>query len=96
MLIEDVAAQGVCLLAPYRWTSRDPDPARSRFLSPIRDRIETVFGQIVERYHAKRVWARDPWQLASRFLRKALSHTLALLRNARAGNPPRHLARLLT
>ncbi|HEU5430608.1 MAG TPA: transposase [Thermomicrobiales bacterium] len=96
LLTEDVAAHGICLLAPYRVTSRDPDPARSRFLSPIRYRIETVFGQLVDRCHAKRVWARDPWQLASRFLRKALSHTIALLLNARAGNPPRQFARLLT
>jgi Transposase DDE domain len=95
LLTEDVATHGVCLLAPYRWTSRDPDPERSRFLSPIRYRIETVFGQLVERYHAKRVWARDPWHLANRFLRKALSHTIALFLNGRAGNPPRQLARLL-
>lgn len=95
LLSEDVAAGGVCLLAPYRWTSRDPDPERSRFLSPIRYRIETVFGQLVGRFQAKRVWARDPWHLASRFLRKTLSHTLALLLNACAGNPPRQLARLL-
>jgi hypothetical protein len=85
----------LCLLAPYRWASRDPDPDRSRALSPIRYRIETIFGQLVRRYHAKQVWARDPWHLASRLLRLVLSHTLALLLNTRAGNPPRQLARLL-
>jgi hypothetical protein len=93
---EDVAAPGVCLLAPFRWTSRDPDPARSRFLRPIRSRIATVFGQLVGRFHARQIWARDAWHLASRFLRKALSHTLAVLLNGAIGNPPRHLARLLT
>ena len=86
---------GLCLLAPYRWAPRDPDLERSRGLSRVRYRIETVFGQLVERYHAKRVRARDPWHLASRLLRKLLSHTAAVLLNARAGNPPRQLARLL-
>ena len=90
-----LAATGVCLLAPYHSAQRDPDPARSRFLSPIRYRIETIFSQLVGRFHAQPVWARDPWHLATRFLRKILSHTLALRLNARAGNPSRQLARLL-
>jgi Transposase DDE domain len=96
LLTDAVAAHGVCLLAPYRWTSRDPDPARSRFLSPIRYRIETVFSQLVGRFHARQIWARDAWHLASRLLRKALSHTLAVFLNGVLGNPPRQLARLLT
>jgi len=37
-----------------------------------------VIGQLVERYHAKRVWARDAWHLWSRWQRKLLSHTLAV------------------
>jgi Transposase DDE domain len=90
-----LAATGVCLLAPYHSAQRDPDPARSRFLSPIRYRIETIFSQLVGRFHAQPVWARDPWHLATRFRRKILSHTLALRLNARAGNPSRQLARLL-
>jgi hypothetical protein len=39
---------------------------------------EPVIGQLVERYHAKRVWARDAWHLWSRWQRKLLSHTLAV------------------
>jgi hypothetical protein len=95
-LTDDVAAHGVGLLAPYRWTSRDPDPARSRLLSPIRCRIETIFGQLVECSQAKRIWARDSWHLASRCRRTVLSHMIALVLNVVAGNPPRQLARLLT
>ena len=91
-----MAADGVCLLAPYRQASNDPDPERSRYLSRIRYRIETVFGQLVERYDAKRVRARDLWHLGSRLARKVLSHTVAVLLNHQAGNPPRQLARLLT
>jgi hypothetical protein len=33
---------------------------------------------VVERYHAKRVWARDAWHLWSRWQRKLLSRTLAV------------------
>lgn len=90
-----LAAIGVCLLAPFHSARHDPDPARSRSLSPIRYRIETVFGQLVSRFHARQSWARDFWHLASRLLRKVLAHTLGLLLNARLGHPPRQLARLL-
>jgi hypothetical protein len=94
-LAEELRAEGVSLLAPYRWASRDPDRARSRFLSRVRYRIDTTFGQLVERYHAKRLWARDTWHLLSRLLRAVLSHTLAILLNTRLGNEPLQLAKLL-
>jgi len=88
--------RGLALLAPYRSAKRDPTPRCSRALSRIRDRIETTFGQLVERYNVKRVWARDLWHLCSRVLRKVLSHTLATLLNGALGHPPLQLARLLT
>jgi hypothetical protein len=47
-------------------------------MTPTRRRVETVIGQLVERYHAKRVWARDAWHLWSRWQRKLLSQTLAV------------------
>ncbi len=96
LLTDAVAADGVCLLAPFRKASQDPDPARSRYLSRIRYRIETVFGQLVERYQTKRVRARDLWHLRSRLMRKVLSHTVALRLNHSLGNPPRQLARLVS
>ena len=95
-LTDDLQARGLVLLAPYRSAKRDPAPRRSRCLSRIRYRIETTFGQLVERYHVKRVWARDLWHLCSRLMRKVLSHTLATLLNAALGHPPLQLARLLT
>jgi hypothetical protein len=77
----ELASQGVQLLAPPRHKSRDPHPSWNLVLSHVRYRIDTVFGQLVDRFHAKRVWARDGWHLWSRLLRKVLSHTLALLLN---------------
>jgi hypothetical protein len=86
---------GVELLAPYQSKKRDPTPERSAFLGRLRYRIDTVFSQLVGRYSVKRVWARDLWHLASRLLRKVLSHTVAFLLNHRAGNPPLQLSKLL-
>jgi Transposase DDE domain len=86
---------GVELLAPYRSKKRDRAPERSAFLSRLRYRIDTVFSQLTERYSVKRVWAKDLWHLASRLLRKVLSHTVAFLLNNRAGNRPLQLSQLL-
>jgi hypothetical protein len=79
--------RGLALLAPYKWASREPHPW-PQWLTDLRRRIETVIGQLTERYHAKKVWARDAWHLLSRWLRKLLSHTLAVLLCQRAGLPP--------
>ena len=85
----------VALLAPYRTKKRDPAPEKSAILSRLRYRIDTVFSQLTGRYSVKRVWAKDLWHLASRLLRKVLSHTVAFLLNHRVGNRPLQLAKLL-
>ena len=54
-----------------------------------------MLSQLAERYHAKRIRARDPWHLAARWLRKLLSHTLAVLLCQRAGLSPLAFAQLL-
>lgn len=92
---EELARRGVELLAPYSSKKRDPNPKRSAFLSRLRYRIDTVFSQLTERYCVKKVWARDLWHLASRLLRKVLSHTVAFLLNHQMGNPPLQLSKLL-
>jgi hypothetical protein len=92
---EELATMGIELLAPYSSKKLDPNPKRSAFLSRLRYRIDTVFSQLVERYCVKRVWARDMWHLASRLLRKVLSHTVAFLLNHQLGNPPLQLSKLL-
>ena len=86
---------GVDVLAPYRSAKRDPHPRWSARLSRVRYRIDTVFGQLVDRCAVKRVWARDLWHLGNRLLRKVLMHTLAVLLNIDLGNPPLHLAQLV-
>lgn len=86
---------GVDLLAPYRSAQRDPHLRWSARLSRVRYRIDTVFGQLVDRCAVKRVWARDLWHLSSRLLRKVLMHTLAVLVNIDLGNSPLQLAQVV-
>jgi hypothetical protein len=92
---QELARMGVELLSPYSSKKRDPTPKRSAFLSRLRYRIDTVFSQLTERYSIKRVWARDMWHLASRLLRKVLSHTVAFVLNHQMGNQSLQLSKLL-
>lgn len=76
-LFRYLSLQGLWLLAPFKSARREKQPWPRRLIQ-ARYRIETVFGQLVERFHAKRTWARDLWHLTSRWMRKLLSHTLAV------------------
>lgn len=94
-LVEELAAHGLALVAPFRWAGRDPHPGWATRLARLRYRIDTVFGQLVERCAIKRVWAHDVWHLSSRLLRKALMHTVTVLLTVGLGNPPLHLAQVV-
>jgi hypothetical protein len=91
-----LADQGVWLLAPPSRSARRPVPRLPGRLVQARRRIETVIGQLVERYHAKRVWAQDAWHLWSRWQRKLLSHTLAVYLCQQSGLGSLRFADLLT
>jgi hypothetical protein len=81
---ETLAQQGVLLEAPYKSKKREKK-RWPLWLVQKRRRIETVFSQLVGRYQAKTVWARDLWHLSSRWLRKILSHTVAFFFAQQAG-----------
>jgi hypothetical protein len=87
--------QGLALMAPYRSAKRQKFHY-PHWLVEKRYRIETLFGQLVDRFHAKKVWARDAWHLTSRWLRKILSHLIAVLFCQRLGLSPLRLSELLT
>ena len=95
LLREQLAPAGIDFCAPYRKRQDDLDPVGSHRLSRVRWRIETVAAQFVERYRLKRLWARDPWHLTSRTLRKVLSHTIAVFLCLERGHPPLQFAQLL-
>jgi hypothetical protein len=67
-----------------------------RWLCAKRQKIESVFSQLVSRFNMKVVWARDTWHFSSRFLRKVLSHTMAVLFCRREGIAPTRFWELLT
>jgi len=67
-----------------------------KWLSKKRQKIETIFSQLVERYKMKVVRARDTWHFSSRFIRKILSHTMAVVFCRREGISPTSFWRLLS
>jgi hypothetical protein len=73
-----LADHGIWLLAPPSRSTKRPGPRLPHRLTQARRRIQTVIGQLVERSHATRAWARDAWHLLSRWQPKLLSHTIAV------------------
>lgn len=77
-------------------TEKERGLAWPRWLSKKRQKIETVFSQLVSRFNMKALRARDTWHFASRFIRKVLSHTMAVVFCRREGIPPTRFWELLT
>ena len=50
--------------------------------------IETVIGQLTERFHIQKVRARDLWHLTNRIIRKIMAHTIGVFLNRLLGRPP--------
>ena len=92
---EEMKAQGLHWLVPFKSSKREKHPWPT-YLKHKRYRIETVIGQLVERFQAKKVWARDPWHLISRWLRKVVSHTISVFLCQKAGLSPLQFASLVS
>jgi hypothetical protein len=90
-----LAAAGVTLRAPYVHKSKDPDRQGSAKLASVRYRIETVNGQLAERFDVKRTWTRDLWHLIHRVIRKILGHTVLICLTVRSTIPPLSFDRLM-
>jgi len=50
--------------------------------------VETVIGQLAERFQIEKGWARETWHQFSRFWRKLLAHTVSVKVNLSMGNEP--------
>ncbi len=50
--------------------------------------VETVIGQLTDRFQIEKVRARKLWYLTNRIARKMLSHTICVCINKKLGNPP--------
>ena len=89
ILKEDLIKEGIDLQTPLRRNMKDPGPkgAVKRMMS-VRRRVETVIGQPAGRFSIEKVRARDLWHLTCRFVRKLLSHTMAVFVNRFLGREP--------
>ena len=66
-----------------------------RTLTGKRRLIETVAGQLEQRFGIKRTFARDLWHLMNRIIRKILSHTISVLLNIKMNIEPLKLRLLV-
>lgn len=75
-LSDELNRVGISLQTPLRSNMSETRPKPwVRVLQSVRRLIETVNGQLAERFHFERIHARDLWHLTSRIARKLLAHT---------------------
>ena len=94
-LFQRLSQKGMALLAPFKTKTHETEPW-PLVLTQMRRRIETVIGQLTERFNAKKVWARDRWHVYARWIRKMASHTMAVLLCQQESLPPLRFAELIT
>lgn len=66
----------------------------NRWITSTRRLVETVIGQLTEQFNIEKIRARDVWHLTNRIGRKILAHTVGMMINKIAGNPPLQFERL--
>lgn len=77
------------LHTPLRSNMEDPrSKSFIRWLVSTRRLVETVIGQLSDRFNIEKVRARDLWHFTNRIARKVLAHTVATAINKSLGNPP--------
>ena len=88
-LQEFLKKQGLYLQTSLRDNMKDDRPKSFlKWVVGTRRLIETVIGQLTERFHIEKVWARDLWHQCSRFWRKLLAHTVSIRLNLHANKDP--------
>lgn len=85
---QELRQTGINLETALRSNMQDSrDPAWIALLKRTRRLIETVIGQLVERFSMERVRERDSWHLTSRMNRKLLAHTVCRWLNRHSREP---------
>jgi hypothetical protein len=59
-----------------------------KWLTSTRRLVETVIGQLTDRFQIEKIRARKLWYLTNRIARKVLAHTVCACINKKIGNPP--------
>jgi hypothetical protein len=97
VLQEELAQQGTYLQTPVRDNMKEKRPLWFlKWMKGTRRLIETVIGQLAERFHIEKVRARDLWHQTSRFWRKLLAHTICIKINVTMGNEPLQFEKLIS
>jgi hypothetical protein len=87
---------GILVKTPLKRRMHDRPLFRlHRLGNRIRRLIETVNGQLTERFHVQALRVRKGWTLASKWYRKILAHTICVFINLKCGQPPTQLDRLV-
>jgi hypothetical protein len=92
----DCEALGIDLQTPVRRNMKEPRPRWwLKLLQRVRKRIETVIGQLEQRFNLAKTRARDVWHLTNQVTRKLLAHTMGVWLNLRQEREPLDLDGLL-
>lgn len=94
VLRDRLREQELVLLALFSTATHEKTPWPRR-LTRKRYRIETVFGQLVQRFQARQIWARDAWHLCSRWLRVILAHCVGVFLCQQTGLSPLRFSELV-
>ena len=82
ILTEDLAAKTIRLETSKRRNMKDTrDKEFVKKMMSTRRLVETVIGQLTERFNIEKVRAKNILHLTNRITRKVLSHTLAIFAN---------------
>jgi hypothetical protein len=95
-LQNNLAMNSLHLQTPLRDNMKDNRPKEFlKWMKSTRRLIETVIGQLSERFHIEKVRARDLWHEFSRFWRKLLAHTVCVKLCINQGDEPLQFERLV-
>jgi len=76
---EEMKGDGIQVSAPPKENMEDREtPSFRKYLNDTRRKVETVIGQLVDRFNISKVRARSLWHLTSRVTRKVLGHTIGM------------------
>lgn len=95
-LTEDLNKRGLYLQTPFRSNMQDERPKNFLYwMMGTRRLIETVIGQLTDRFRIEKIRARDLWHQFSRFWRKLLAHTVSIKLSVAMGNAPLQFEKLI-
>ena len=93
----ELAQMGLDLQTPLRDNMHDSrNPAFVQWILSTRRLIETVIGQLTERFKINDIKVKDFWHLKARIARKLLAHALASILAKSLGLRPTQLDALIT